>query len=71
MSRQIIDHTKLPDMQYIRQAQLIPHILPFSAATLWRKVKLGTFPQPIRLSERITCWSVASIREWLEDRAEK
>ena len=50
---------------YIRQAQLIPAILPFSAATLWRKVKAGEFPPPLKLSERITAWRVEDIREWI------
>jgi prophage regulatory protein len=34
----------LPATGYVRQAQLVPHIIPFSASTLWRKVKSGTFP---------------------------
>lgn len=53
---------------YIRQAQLIPDILPFSSATLWRKVKSGDFPRPTKLSERITAWSTESVRIWLESK---
>ena len=33
----------LPATGYIRQSHLIPSILPFSSATLWRKVKAGFF----------------------------
>lgn len=50
----------LPAAGYIRQAQLIPHVVPFSSATLWRKCKAGQFPKPVKLSERVTAWRVAS-----------
>lgn len=50
--------------EFIRQAQLL-EILPFSAATLWRKAKSGDFPRPIKLSERITAWKVAEVLEWI------
>jgi len=60
---------KLPDTGYVRQSQLIPAILPFSSATLWRKVKAGTFPKPVKLSERVTAWDASSIREYLADPA--
>ena len=60
---------KLPQSQYIRQSQLIPFIVPFSSATLWRKVKTKEFPAPVKLSERITAWKVADVKEWLESKA--
>lgn len=59
---------RLQGIAYVRQAQLIPAILPFSAATLWRKVKNGSFPQPVKLSDRITAWRVADVRQWMESR---
>lgn len=33
------------DGAFIRQAEMIPGLLPFSPATLWRKVKTGEFPR--------------------------
>jgi prophage regulatory protein len=57
---------QLPETGYLRQAQLIPVIVPVSAATLWRWVKAGKFPAPVKLSERVTAWSVESVRAWLE-----
>ncbi len=65
----------LPDSAYLRQATLIRQsnntastgLLPFSAATLWRKVKDGTFPQPIKLSKRVTVWRMGDVREWLQN----
>ncbi|WNC90513.1 AlpA family phage regulatory protein [Paraburkholderia sp. FT54] len=58
---------KLPEAGYVRQSQLIPAIVPFSSATLWRKVKNGTFPRPVKLSERVTAWDASAVREYLAD----
>ena len=63
----------LADNAFIREAQLVqspkrpdrPAPLPFSAPTLWRKVKNLTFPKPVRLSERITAWRVGDVRDWI------
>lgn len=50
---------------YMRQKELM-QLIPFSAATLWRKVKAGTFVKPIKLSDRITVWSRAEVNAWLQ-----
>jgi len=63
----------LPNSAFVREAQLVQSPnrpdgtapLPFSAPTLWRKVKAGTFPKPIKLSERVTAWNVGAVRAWL------
>ncbi len=62
------DHMNLPNTGFLRQSQLIPQIIPFSPATLWRRVKDGTFPAPVKLSARITAWRVEDIRAWMQDR---
>lgn len=67
----------LPDSAFIRESQLVqspkrpetPAPLPFSAPTLWRKVKAGTFPAPIKLSERVTAWNVGTVRAWMTAQA--
>jgi prophage regulatory protein len=66
MATNINPQTSLPEIGYVRQSQLIPAIFPFSPATLWRKLKAGTFPQPVKLGPRITAWNVKDIREWIE-----
>jgi hypothetical protein len=43
-----------------------PAILPWSSATLWRKVKNGEFVAPVKLSEGVTAWPVEAVRAWLE-----
>lgn len=61
---------QLPETGYIRQAQLIPDVVPFSSATLWRKCQSGDFPKPVKLSERVTAWRVSDVRTWLNKCAE-
>lgn len=56
----------LPAAGFVRQSDLIPNPIPFSPATLWRKVKDGTFPAPYRISERVTAWRVEDVRAWME-----
>lgn len=56
--------TSMPEVGFIRQSRLAT-MLPFSAATLWRKVRKNTFPQPVKLSARITAWRVEDIRAWM------
>jgi prophage regulatory protein len=69
MARHIPTFGALPDTGFVRQAQLIPAIVPFSSATLWRKVKAEKFPAPVKLSERVTAWRVEDIRAWMSSRA--
>ena len=67
----------LPDSAFIREAQLVqspkrpttPAPLPFSAPTLWRKVKAGTFPKPVKLSVRVTAFNVGAVRAWIATQA--
>lgn len=59
----------LPAVGFIRQRQLIPGIVPFSSATLWRKVSSGEFPSPVKLSSRVTAWRVEDVRAWIASRS--
>jgi prophage regulatory protein len=58
--------TRLPETGFVRQAQLLASVLPFSAATLWRKVKAQTFPAPVKLSAGVTAWKAEEVRAWIE-----
>jgi prophage regulatory protein len=44
----------------------IPPIIPVSKSTWWAGVKIGRFPQPVKLGPRITAWRAADIREMIE-----
>jgi len=68
----------LPQTGYVRQPLLIgdsksgtPGVLPFSASTLWRRVRAGTFPAPVKLSARITAWKAEDIRQWLDAQGQR
>ena len=58
----------LPNEAYARQPQVL-EVVPWSAASLWRKCKASQFPAPVKLSERVTAWHVGSVRAWLEAQA--
>lgn len=60
-----VDYKNLPDIAMVRERQLIP-VLPFTSPTLWRRVRSGEFPQPVRLPGRITAWKWGDVRQWLE-----
>lgn len=57
-------HTKFG---YMRQKELLTQV-PFSPATLWRKVRAGTFVKPVKLSSRITAWNRAEVQLWLQEK---
>ncbi len=65
MSEQISDLYKFPESGFVRQSDLL-EILPFSAATLWRRVRAKKFPRPIKLSQRVTAWRVSEIKAHLD-----
>jgi prophage regulatory protein len=63
---------KLPGKGYIRVTQLAPE-LSVSVPTLWRwaKSKKDGFPAPVRLSGRVTAWSISEVEAWLESKSRK
>lgn len=71
--RRIPSFDTLPDSAFIRESQLVRHakhpdrpvLLPISAATLWRYVKVGRFPSPFKLSSKVTAWKVGDVRAWM------
>lgn len=46
-----------------------PGIVPVSPATLWRWVKSGKFPAPVRLSERVTAWEASKVNAWIQSQS--
>ena len=70
----IQESAALPATGFLRQSQLLGNkakgilpLIPFSAATLWRKVKAKQFPEPVKLSENVTAWRVEEVRAWIEN----
>lgn len=50
---------------FIRQKGLLT-LVGFSAPTLWRKVKAGTFPKPVKLGQNMTAWRYEEVQAWME-----
>ena len=57
----------LPESGYMRPAQVMRHF-QISESTLWNWVKNGKFPKPDRLSDGVTRFDVAELREWVKSR---
>jgi len=58
-------------MRVLRLSQIAttrdkPGMLPISAATVWRLVKSGKFPQPFKLSAAVTVWDAGEIAQFIE-----
>lgn len=67
ISRQVDDGLVLPDTGFVRQ-RLLLRFVPFSKSTLWRRVKAGEFPAPVKLSTGITAWKAEDVRSWISRR---
>lgn len=61
----------LPQTGFLRLNQIIgnpksvppiPPIIPVSKSTWWANVKIGRYPQPVKLGPRVTAWKVEDIR---------
>ena len=64
-AEQKIRFDELPDSAFIRLKTLIAAgVVPFSASTVWRKVKCKEFPSPVTISDQITAWRVRDVRQW-------
>lgn len=59
----------LPATGYVRIKQLV-RFIPVSRTTIWRKVKAGAFPRPVKLSQQVTGWRVEDVRAWMERAAQ-
>jgi predicted DNA-binding transcriptional regulator AlpA len=55
---------RLPETGFLRLRQ-VQAFVPFSAATMWRQVKEGRFPGPIKLSAGVTAWRAEDVRRWI------
>lgn len=67
-----MNYHSLPEEGFVRLPQIvgnpkseppIPPIIPVSRSTWWAGVKSGRYPQPVKLSSRITVWRVEDIRQ--------
>lgn len=60
----------LPDTGFLRQPQVLAFV-PISKSTLWRRIHARTFPEPVKLSERVTAWRAEDVRLWIEQQGHR
>lgn len=65
----------LPDDGYTRYQSLAsgkhgPGVTGVSKSTLVRLIADGLFPQPVRLSKRVTAFRVGDVRAWLQSQTQ-
>lgn len=53
---------QLPEIGFLRFKQIVPDLIPVSRTCWVEGVKSGKFPQPIKLSPKVTVWRVEDIR---------
>ena len=63
--------SKIPEMQELPETGLLRvkqvlRFVPVSRSNWWQGVKEGLYPQPLKLSQRVTCWRAADIRALVE-----
>lgn len=49
----------------LKQCSEFLKFLPFRKTTLYKLVKAGDFPQPVRVGSMV-CWRMEQIHEWIE-----
>ena len=56
-----LEREELPQTGLLRIKQVLKFV-PVSKSNWWQGVREGRFPQPVKLSERVTCWRSADVR---------
>jgi predicted DNA-binding transcriptional regulator AlpA len=59
---------KLPDSAHVR-LPVVAGLYGCSFPTIWRNVKAGKIPAPVKLTENCTAWNVGQLRKALAGRA--
>jgi prophage regulatory protein len=58
--------SSLPDEGFI-SVDTASVLFEISSATLWRWVKDGNFPKPVKLGDNCTRWNVGTLRKYVQD----
>ncbi|SFO27109.1 transcriptional regulator, AlpA family [Roseovarius lutimaris] len=48
----------------------VEQLTGLSRSTIYRHVNAGTFPAPVKLTERLIGWRASAISGWMDSRAE-
>ena len=64
MPRSFEHFDELPNAAHVR-VKTLALLMDCSVPTVWRKVKNGSIPAPVKLSPRVTAFNVGKLREEL------
>lgn len=65
--RQPIEAGNLPDA--LLKLATVEAMTGLSRPSIYRRLALGEFPEPVRLGRRCTRWPAAAVREWIQAQA--
>ena len=51
--------------RYYRMKHILSDILPVNESTIWRWVKDGKFPKPMKLADKVTVWDAQEVDAWV------
>jgi prophage regulatory protein len=57
-------------MRFIRASEVL-RMIGVSRTTLWRMVRAGLFPQPVRITKRNTGYIFDDVENWMRGRARR
>ncbi|MFY9291716.1 MAG: AlpA family phage regulatory protein [Methylorubrum rhodinum] len=64
-SAALADFERLPDAAFVR-IPVVQALFACSDDTIWRRVKTGAMPAPVKLGPRTTAWRVGDLRAALD-----
>lgn len=59
--------TETPSVVLIRLPE-VQQMIGLSRTTIWRAVRSGTFPSPLRVSQNAVAWRRDEIQTWIQQR---
>lgn len=59
----------LPSEGFVRMPQLVA-VFSVSESTIWRWVRAGKLPKPVKLGERTSAWPVEAVRSAIDQFSE-
>lgn len=53
-----------------RRSSTYQPLVPIDHSTLWRWVREGHFPQPVKLGPHTTAWRVQAVFDWIKSKGD-
>lgn len=70
MSQQPTPQTQRQRPELLRMPDVL-ELIPLSKGSIWRLIREGRFPAPIKLGVRSVAWRMADIQTWLDQRQQR